>query len=126
MSRGSVPPAVERCISHITAHGLKVDGVYRRCGLAPKVTRLVEALMTSPSSAPLESHEQGILDAGSALKQYVRQRESLIPDAVRQQWINAAVISDERSRFSAYRRLLRQLPDDNRATLNALFGHFYM
>ncbi|XP_039633654.1 arf-GAP with Rho-GAP domain, ANK repeat and PH domain-containing protein 1 isoform X1 [Perca fluviatilis] len=126
MSQGTVPPAVERCISHITAHGLKVDGVYRRCGLAPKVTRLVEALMTSPSSAPLESDEQGVLDAGSALKQYVRQRESLIPDAVRQQWVNAAMISDERSRFSAYRRLLRQLPDDNRATLNALFGHFYM
>ncbi|XP_044078447.1 arf-GAP with Rho-GAP domain, ANK repeat and PH domain-containing protein 1 [Siniperca chuatsi] len=125
-STGSVPPAIERCISHITTYGLKVEGVYRRCGLAVKVTRLVEALMTSPSSAPLESDEQGVLDAGSALKQYVRQQESLIPDRVRQQWLQAAVISDERSRFSAYRRLLRQLPDDNRATLNALFGHFYM
>nr|XP_046266473.1 arf-GAP with Rho-GAP domain, ANK repeat and PH domain-containing protein 1 isoform X2 [Scatophagus argus] len=125
-SRGSVPPAIERCISHITAHGLKVEGVYRRCGLAVKVTRLVEALLTSPSSAPLESDEQGVLDASSALKQYVRQQKSLIPDKVQQQWLHAAVISDERSRFSAYRRLLRELPDDNRATLNALFGHFYM
>lgn len=125
-SKGSVPPAIERCISHITTYGLKVDGLYRRCGLAVKVTQLVEALMTSPSSAPLESDEQGVLDAGSALKQYVRQQESLIPDKDRQQWLQAAVISDERSRFSAYRRLLRQLPDDNRATLNALFGHFYM
>ncbi|XP_035530705.1 arf-GAP with Rho-GAP domain, ANK repeat and PH domain-containing protein 1-like isoform X2 [Morone saxatilis] len=125
-SRGSVPPAIERCISHITIHGLKVEGVYRRCGLAVKVNRLVEALMTSPSSAPLESDEQGVLDSCSALKQYVRQLESLIPDREQQQWLHAAVISDERSRFSAYRRLLRQLPDDNRATLNALFGHFYM
>lgn len=40
--------------------------------------------------------------------------------------LNLAVISDENSRFSAYRRLIRRLPDDNRATLNALFGHFYM
>ncbi|XP_070773991.1 arf-GAP with Rho-GAP domain, ANK repeat and PH domain-containing protein 1 isoform X2 [Enoplosus armatus] len=125
-SRGSVPPAIERCISHITTYGMKVDGVYRRCGLAVKVTRLVEVLMTSPSSAPLESDEQGVLDTASALKQYVRQQESLIPDTDQQQWLHAAVISDERSRFSAYRRLLRQLPDDNRATLNALFGHFYM
>uniref|UniRef100_UPI0037E7D9A1 arf-GAP with Rho-GAP domain, ANK repeat and PH domain-containing protein 1 isoform X2 n=1 Tax=Semicossyphus pulcher TaxID=241346 RepID=UPI0037E7D9A1 len=125
-SRGSVPVAIERCISHMTAHGLKVEGVYRRCGLAAKVTQLVEALMISPSSAPLESDEQGVLDAGSALKQYVRQQESLIPDREQQQWLHAAVVSDERSRFSAYRRLLRRLPDDNRATLNALFGHFYM
>ncbi|XP_031734954.1 arf-GAP with Rho-GAP domain, ANK repeat and PH domain-containing protein 1 [Anarrhichthys ocellatus] len=125
-SRGSVPPAVERCISHITTFGLKVHGVYRRCGLATKVTRLVEALTTSPNSAPLESDEQGVLDAGSALKQYVRQQESLIPDRDRQQWTHAAMNADERSRFSAYRRLLQQLPDDNRATLNALFGHFYI
>ncbi|KAI3373370.1 hypothetical protein L3Q82_006663 [Scortum barcoo] len=123
---GSVPAAIERCISHITAHGLKVEGVYRRCGLAVKVTQLVEALMTSPSTAPLESDEQGVLDAGSALKQFIRQQESLIPNRDRQQWLHAAVISDERSRFSAYRQLLRQLSDDNRATLNALFGHFYM
>ncbi|XP_026166081.1 arf-GAP with Rho-GAP domain, ANK repeat and PH domain-containing protein 1 [Mastacembelus armatus] len=123
-SRGLVPVAIERCISHVTAHGLQVEGVYRRCGLTTKVNRLVEALMTSPGSASLESDEQGVLDAGAALKQYVRQQKSLIPDT--QQWLQAAVISDERSRFKAYRQLLRQLPDDNRATLGALFGHFYM
>ncbi|CAJ1063215.1 arf-GAP with Rho-GAP domain%2C ANK repeat and PH domain-containing protein 1 [Xyrichtys novacula] len=125
-SRGTVPAAIQRCISHITTHGLKVEGVYRRCGIASKVSRLVEALMTSPISAPLESDEQGVLDVSSALKQYVRQQESLIPDKELQQWLHAAGVSDERSRFNAYRRLLRQLPDDNRATLNALFGHFYM
>ncbi|XP_076605795.1 arf-GAP with Rho-GAP domain, ANK repeat and PH domain-containing protein 1 [Chaetodon auriga] len=125
-SRGSVPPAIERCISHITAYGLKVEGVYRRCGVVVKVNRLVEALTKSPGSALLENDEQGVLDVGSALKQYVRQLESLIPERGRQQWLQAAVISDERSRFSAYRQLLRQLPDDNWATLNALFAHFYM
>ncbi|CAN9501222.1 unnamed protein product [Ophioblennius macclurei] len=125
-SRGSVPPAIERCISHITAFGLKVEGVYRRCGITSKVNRIVEALKTSPKSAPLESDEQGVLDAGSALKQYVRQQESLVSVEHRQQWVSAAAISDEQRRFKKYRWLLRQLPDDNRATLNALFGHFYM
>uniref|UniRef100_A0A672FAI8 Arf-GAP with Rho-GAP domain, ANK repeat and PH domain-containing protein 1-like n=1 Tax=Salarias fasciatus TaxID=181472 RepID=A0A672FAI8_SALFA len=124
--RGSVPPAIERCISHITAFGLKVEGIYRRCGIASKVNRIVEALETSPNTAPLEGDEQGVLDASSALKQYVRQQESLVSVEHRQQWINAAVISDEQERFKKYRWLLRQLPDDNRATLNALFGHFYM
>lgn len=70
--------------------GLKVEGVYRRCGLTSKVSRLVEALITSPRSAPLESDEQGVLDAGSALKQYIRQQDSLFPDRERQQWLHAA------------------------------------
>lgn len=70
--------------------GLKVEGVYRRCGLTTKVSRLVEALITSPKSAPLESDEQGVLDAGSALKQYIRQQDSLFPDRERQQWLHAA------------------------------------
>lgn len=70
--------------------GLKIEGLYRRCGIAPKVTRLVQTLMTSPSSAPLESDEQGVLDVCSALKQYVRQQESLIPGRDQQQWLHAA------------------------------------
>lgn len=115
LSKGSVPPAIERCISHITTYGmmgglvametaiskalwdgfdavcfsgLQVEGVYRRCGLATKVKQLVEALMTSPNSAHLEGNEQGVLDVGSALKQYVRQQKCLIPD--RQLWLQAA------------------------------------
>lgn len=65
-----------------------MEGIYRRCGLATKVNRLVEILMTSPSTAPLESDEQGVLDACSALKQYVRRQASLIPNE--QQWLQAA------------------------------------
>lgn len=68
--------------------GLQVEGIYRRCGLATKVNRLVDALMTSPSSAPLESDEQGVLDACSALKQYVRRQGSFIPRE--QMWLQAA------------------------------------
>ncbi|XP_034033447.1 arf-GAP with Rho-GAP domain, ANK repeat and PH domain-containing protein 1 [Thalassophryne amazonica] len=125
-TRGSVPPAVERCISHVTHYGLKVEGVYRRCGLATKVSRLVQVLVTSPISAPLENDEQGVLDAAAALKQLLRQQDSLVPTQDRDQWVQAAVVSDERRRFSAYRELLRHLPADNRATLNAIFGHFYI
>lgn len=78
--------------NHLTlfVSGLKVEGVYRRCGLAAKVTQLVEALMTSPTSAPLESDEQGVLNASSALKQFVRQQESLIPNKEQEKWLHAA------------------------------------
>ncbi|XP_011482125.1 arf-GAP with Rho-GAP domain, ANK repeat and PH domain-containing protein 1 isoform X2 [Oryzias latipes] len=124
--QSSVSPAIERCISHITTYGLKVEGVYRRCGLATKVNKLVEALKTSPNSAPLEGDEQGVLDACSALKKYIRDQDSIVPTTQRQRWLQAAANPDESCRFKEYRRLLRQLPDNNKATLNALFGHFYM
>ncbi|XP_032432456.1 arf-GAP with Rho-GAP domain, ANK repeat and PH domain-containing protein 1 [Xiphophorus hellerii] len=124
--KGSVSPAIHRCVSHITTYGLKVEGLYRRCGLALKVKELVKALMTSPNSAPLEAHEQGVLDVGSSLKQIIRDQQSLVPQAELQQWQKAAVIPKERSRFKEYRRLLRQLPPDSRATLNMMFGHLYM
>ncbi|XP_056451530.1 arf-GAP with Rho-GAP domain, ANK repeat and PH domain-containing protein 1, partial [Gadus chalcogrammus] len=123
---GKVPPAVERCISHITQHGLQVDGIYRRCGLAPKVSRLVEALQSRPDSAPMEDNEQGILDVGSALKKYVRLQPPLIPPKQRELWVKAAAQPEEPARLASYRRLLRQLPSDNKATLGALVGHFYM
>ena len=64
--------------------------MYRRCGLTTKVKVLMEALMTSPNSAPLESDEQGVLDTGSALKQYIRQQQNLIPDGERRRWLQAA------------------------------------
>lgn len=50
----------------------------------------MEALMTSPNSAPLEGNEQGVLDAGSALKQYIRQQTTLIPNREKQLWLQAA------------------------------------
>ncbi|KAM9781839.1 arf-GAP with Rho-GAP domain, ANK repeat and PH domain-containing protein 1 isoform 2-T3 [Syngnathus typhle] len=121
----SVPLAIRRCVRHIQKHGLKVEGVYRRCGLASKVSRLAEALARRPDSAPLESGEQGVLDAAAALKQYIRQQVQLFPEDERNKWMGAAGISDERLRFSAYRRLLRQMPVEKRGTLDALFGHFY-
>ncbi|CAB1315899.1 unnamed protein product [Coregonus sp. 'balchen'] len=102
---GKVPPAIERCISHITKYGLKVDGLYRRCGLATKISYLVEALSSSPKTTPLETDEEGLLEAAGALKQYIRQQTF---------------------RLAAYRRLLKKLPPDNRITLNALCGHFYI
>lgn len=68
-----------------------MEGVYRRCGLASKVSQLVEALLRSPASAPLESDEQGALDAAAALKQYIRQHEAqLFPESDRKDWMRAA------------------------------------
>ncbi|XP_036381650.1 arf-GAP with Rho-GAP domain, ANK repeat and PH domain-containing protein 1 [Megalops cyprinoides] len=126
VANGKVPPAVERCISHITQHGLKVDGIYRRCGMATKIAQLVEELTSSPTGAQLETSEMAVLDTAGALKQILRQQVVLIPEAHMGSWVNAAAHTEEAQRLDAYRRALNDLPPDNRATLSALCEHFYM
>lgn len=78
--KNKVPIRADAVLTSVLLSGLQVEGIYRRCGLATKVNRLVDALMTSPSTAPLETDEQGVLDACSALKQYIRRQGSLIPN----------------------------------------------
>ncbi|KAI1903107.1 hypothetical protein AGOR_G00023800 [Albula goreensis] len=123
---GKVPPAIERCISHITQHGLKVDGIYRRCGMKTKVNQLVEDLMNSPSTAQLGKDEQDLLDVAGALKQILRQQVVLIPEMHMRPWVEAAAFPEEVERLHTYRRILNDLPPDNRAILSAFCGHLYM
>ncbi|KAJ8347893.1 hypothetical protein SKAU_G00264820 [Synaphobranchus kaupii] len=125
-ANGKVPPAIERCISHITQHGLRVDGIYRRCGMSTKINQLVVALNSSPSTAQLEKDELGVLDTAGALKQILRQKVVLIPGTHMGPWVDAAAYSDQAERLHMYRRILNSLPPDNRATLSALCGHLYL
>ncbi|XP_051733518.1 arf-GAP with Rho-GAP domain, ANK repeat and PH domain-containing protein 1 isoform X3 [Ctenopharyngodon idella] len=123
---GSVPCSIDRCISHITQYGLKVEGLYRRCGIAPQISKLVDALRVSPKGTVLETDELSILDVSGALKQILRQDVELIPQTQKPHWLKAAALSDEVRRLQTYRKLLKQLPPDNHATLAALFGHLHM
>lgn len=75
---------------HVAFAGLKVDGLYRRCGVATKTNQLVEALSSSPSTAVLETDDQGVLDVCSALKQLLRRQTDLIPQDNKDQWVQAA------------------------------------
>ncbi|KAG1930880.1 arf-GAP with Rho-GAP domain, ANK repeat and PH domain-containing protein 1 isoform X2 [Pimephales promelas] len=122
---GSVPAAVDRCISHITQYGLKVEGLYRRCGIAPQISKLVDALRVSPRGTVLGTDEFSIIDVSGALKQILRQEIELIPQTQKPHWPKAAALSDEKLRLQTYRQLLTQLPPDNHATLAALCGHLH-
>ncbi|XP_052444746.1 arf-GAP with Rho-GAP domain, ANK repeat and PH domain-containing protein 1 isoform X2 [Carassius gibelio] len=123
---GTVPCSIDRCISHITQHGLTVEGLYRRCGVAPQISKLVDDLSVSPRRALLKTDELSILDISGALKQILRQSFEIIPHAHRPLWLKAAVLSDEKQRLQTYHKLLKQLPPDNRVTLAALCGHLHI
>ncbi|KAL6469628.1 hypothetical protein MHYP_G00207470 [Metynnis hypsauchen] len=123
---GRVPPELERCFSHITLYGLKVDGLYRRCGTAAKVSRVVEQLRSAPAGAVLGTGELDVVDVAGALKLFLREMQEIIPSSERSEWVKASAHAHEIQRLPQYRSLVKRLPPDNRATLAALCGHLYV
>ncbi|XP_072517548.1 arf-GAP with Rho-GAP domain, ANK repeat and PH domain-containing protein 1 isoform X2 [Salminus brasiliensis] len=123
---GCVPPELERCISHVTLYGLKVEGLYRRCGTATKISQLVKDLRLAPAEAVLGTDEVDVLDVSGAFKQFLRQIHELIPSSQRTDWAKAAAAAQEAERLQQYRSLVHRLHPDSRATLAALCGHLYI
>lgn len=68
--------------------GLKVEGLYRRCGVAPQISKLVDSLRVSPGEVVLGTDENSILDVTGALKRILRQTFELMPQ--KQLWLKAA------------------------------------
>ncbi|XP_058271639.1 arf-GAP with Rho-GAP domain, ANK repeat and PH domain-containing protein 2 isoform X1 [Hemibagrus wyckioides] len=122
--RGCVPPEVQRCISHITLYGLKVEGLYRCCGSVTKIMELVEKLHKTPDVV-LETNEISVQEVAGALKHFLRNSTHLIPSSERENWVNAAAHTEVTRRLQEYQRLVKLLPPDNRALLSALFSHLY-
>ncbi|XP_060791271.1 arf-GAP with Rho-GAP domain, ANK repeat and PH domain-containing protein 2 isoform X2 [Neoarius graeffei] len=122
---GCVPPEVQRCISHITLYGLKVEGLYRCCGSIIKISELVEKLREAPNDVVLETNEVAIQEVAGALKHFLRNSEQLIPSSERESWARVLVHTDVTSRLQEYRRLVELLPPDNRVLLSTMFSHLY-
>ncbi|XP_041111899.1 arf-GAP with Rho-GAP domain, ANK repeat and PH domain-containing protein 1-like [Polyodon spathula] len=125
--RGStrVPDPIERCISHITQHGLTVEGIYRRCGQVGKISRLVEGLCSTPCRAQFEEGEVGVVDVSGALKQCLKLHTALFPEPHLSHWLQSAGIPGQAERLLGYREVLEQLSDEQRGILSRLFGHLY-
>lgn len=67
-----------------------MEGLYRRCGVAPQVSKLVHALSVSPRGTLLDTDELSIVDISGALKQILRQSFEFIPNAHKPLWLKAA------------------------------------
>lgn len=69
--------------------GLKVEGLYRRCGSVTKIMELVEKLHKTPDVV-LETNEISLQEVAGALKHFLRNSTHLIPSSERENWVNAA------------------------------------
>uniref|UniRef100_A0A8C8GVR6 ArfGAP with RhoGAP domain, ankyrin repeat and PH domain 1 n=1 Tax=Oncorhynchus tshawytscha TaxID=74940 RepID=A0A8C8GVR6_ONCTS len=121
-----VPVIVDRCMSYITQHGLKSEGIYRRCGVNSKIAALLFFLRHDARQVRLNEGERQVDDVANVLKRFLREvgegvfngHQASLP------WLHTT--SDEMSeRVSQYQALLHSLPRVNRATLGAVINHLY-
>lgn len=75
---------------HFFPPGLKIEGLYRRCGSVPKISKLLGELRSSPVAAALGTDELDVLDVAGAMKQFLREMDELISLGERGWWATAA------------------------------------
>ncbi|XP_071188805.1 arf-GAP with Rho-GAP domain, ANK repeat and PH domain-containing protein 1-like isoform X1 [Salvelinus alpinus] len=122
-----VPVIVDRCMSYITQHGLKSEGIYRRCGVNSKIAALLFFLRHDARQVRLSEEERQVDDVANVLKRFLREvgegvfngHQASLP------WLHTTTISEMSERVSQYQALLHSLPRVNRATLGAVINHLY-
>ncbi|XP_038844257.1 arf-GAP with Rho-GAP domain, ANK repeat and PH domain-containing protein 1-like [Salvelinus namaycush] len=122
-----VPVIVDRCMSYITQHGLKSEGIYRRCGVNSKIAALLFFLRHDARQVRLIEEERQVDDVANVLKRFLREvgegvfngHQASLP------WLHTTTISEMSERVSQYQALLHSLPRVNRATLGAVINHLY-
>uniref|UniRef100_A0A8C7JA24 ArfGAP with RhoGAP domain, ankyrin repeat and PH domain 1 n=1 Tax=Oncorhynchus kisutch TaxID=8019 RepID=A0A8C7JA24_ONCKI len=126
LTETEVPVIVDRCISYITQHGLKSEGIYRRCGVNSKIAALLLSLRHDARQVRLSEGVCQVDNVANVLKRFLREvgegvfngHQASLP------WLHTT--SDERrERVSQYKALLHSLPPVNRATLGAVINHLY-
>ncbi|CAB1316323.1 unnamed protein product [Coregonus sp. 'balchen'] len=127
LTETDVPVIVDRCISYITQHGLKSEGIYRRCGVNSKITALLLSLRHDARQVRLSEGEDQVDNVANVLKRFLREvgegvfngHQASLP------WLHTTTVSEMRERVSKYQALLHSLPPVNRATLGAVINHLY-
>ncbi|XP_029483795.1 arf-GAP with Rho-GAP domain, ANK repeat and PH domain-containing protein 1-like isoform X3 [Oncorhynchus nerka] len=122
-----VPVIVDRCMSYITQHGLKSEGIYRRCGVNSKIAALLFFLRHDARQVRLNEGERQVDDVANVLKRFLREvgegvfngHQASLP------WLHTTTVSKMSERVSQYQALLHSLPRVNRATLGAVINHLY-
>ncbi|XP_063288795.1 arf-GAP with Rho-GAP domain, ANK repeat and PH domain-containing protein 1 isoform X2 [Pelobates fuscus] len=120
-----IPFIVEKCITHIERFGVGSEGIYRKSGQNSKTTSLLEALKKDARSVVLKQEDHHVDNVSDALKRFFRDIGEGIFAEHCLDWLNVTGIEDVSDRIQQYQTLLQNLPQVNRATLEALIGHLH-
>uniref|UniRef100_A0AAR2JGA5 Arf-GAP with Rho-GAP domain, ANK repeat and PH domain-containing protein 1 n=1 Tax=Pygocentrus nattereri TaxID=42514 RepID=A0AAR2JGA5_PYGNA len=126
LTESGTPISIQRCIDHITRHGLMSVGIYRKSGANSRVSVLMDSFLRDARSVCV-SEEFEVDDVANTLKRFLRAvRHGVFNGAENtHRWLSATDLTDRRAKISQYQTLLSSLPDVNRETLKVLLNHLY-
>lgn len=81
MSRGDIPIIVDACISFVTQHGLRLEGVYRKGGARARSLRLLAEFRRDARSVKLRPREHFVEDVTDTLKRFFRELDDPVTSA---------------------------------------------
>ncbi|XP_010612179.1 arf-GAP with Rho-GAP domain, ANK repeat and PH domain-containing protein 3 isoform X5 [Fukomys damarensis] len=126
MSRGDIPIIVDACISFVTQHGLRLEGVYRKGGARARSLRLLAEFRRDARSVKLRPGEHFVEDVTDTLKRFFRELDDPVTSArFLPRWREAAELPQKSQRLEKYKEVIGCLPRVNRRTLATLIGHLY-
>lgn len=126
MSRGDIPIIVDACISFVTQHGLRLEGVYRKGGARARSLRLLAEFRRDARSVKLRPGEHFVEDVTDTLKRFFRELDDPVTSArLLPRWREAAELPQKHQRLEKYKEVIGSLPRVNRRTLATLIGHLY-
>lgn len=126
MSRGDIPIIVDACISFVTQHGLRLEGVYRKGGARARSLRLLADFRRDARSVKLRPGEHFVEDVTDTLKRFFRELDDPVTAArLLPRWREAAELPQKNQRLEKYKEVIGCLPRVNRRTLATLIGHLY-
>nr|XP_054411957.1 arf-GAP with Rho-GAP domain, ANK repeat and PH domain-containing protein 3 isoform X5 [Pongo abelii] len=126
MSRGDIPIIVDACISFVTQHGLRLEGVYRKGGARARSLRLLAEFRRDARSVKLRPGEHFVEDVTDTLKRFFRELDDPVTSArLLPRWREAAELPQKNQRLEKYKDVIGCLPQVNRRTLATLIGHLY-
>lgn len=126
MSRGDIPIIVDACISFVTQHGLRLEGVYRKGGARARSLKLLAEFRRDARSVRLRPGEHFVEDVTDTLKRFFRELDDPVTSArLLPRWREAAELPQKNQRLEKYKEVIGCLPRVNRRTLATLIGHLY-
>ncbi|KAL6463033.1 hypothetical protein MHYP_G00274240 [Metynnis hypsauchen] len=126
LTESGTPISIQRCIDHITRHGLMSVAIYRKSGANSRVSVLMDSFLRDARSVCV-SEEFEVDDVANTLKRFLRAvRRGVFNGAENtHRWLSVTDLTDRRAKISQYQTLLSSLPDVNRETLKVLLNHLY-
>ncbi|XP_074068843.1 arf-GAP with Rho-GAP domain, ANK repeat and PH domain-containing protein 3 isoform X2 [Macrotis lagotis] len=126
MSRGDIPIIVDACISFVTQHGLRLEGVYRKGGARARSLRLLAEFRQDARSVKLRPGEHFVEDVTDTLKRFFRELDDPVTSArLLPRWREAAELPQKSQRLERYKEVIGCLPKVNHRTLSTLIGHLF-